>query len=140
MIINRQRVDRFVARKGYRRILEPDDWRRLISFVQKKDSTKLVYSYCLITQQQPPPKQVYLGSPERLLEVLHDLYIVDLTLVDDDHRKRVEEYLDRIPCPWEHQFQYEPDTDRDEVIGLRIFGFDKPASSPSGHELLTEKA
>jgi len=121
------RLDEWITKRGARPNLSPDEWQQFVELVIARLGTEVCYRFCLIPYFHLPAKGFFAGFPGRIGDDLKHLNLLDLVVMDEEASGILTAFLDQHRCPWELTTQYDPDTDSDEPIGIRIFGYSFPA-------------
>ena len=125
MIISEKRVERYLASAGLVRVISEAQWREIFQRLQETVSHELCFSYCLVTQQEPPGKFPKAGFPAELLENVRYLHEVHLYLPDEDTRGGLERMLSGWGVDYSFLRQFEPESGEEVVVGIRLQGFRK---------------
>ena len=128
MIISETRIQRFIASAGYERVISEGQWREICQLLLESVGSGLCYSFCLVTQQEPPGKFLRADFPDELLKNIRYLHKVHLYVLDEDARSRLERLLDGWGVDYSYLHQLEPDTGRQEVVAVRLVGYRKAGS------------
>jgi hypothetical protein len=124
--MNTARTDELIAKRGVRPNLSVAEWQEFIELVIQQLGTESCYRFCLYPYSHVPAKGYAAGFPGRIVESLQYLNILDLVVMDEEAMARLIAFLEKHGCPWEVTTQYDPDTDADEPIGIRVFGYSVP--------------
>lgn len=117
-----------IANRGAKPNLSIESWELFIDLTLKQLGTEVCYGFCLYPYSHVSQKAFFGGFPDRIVDKLKYLSVLELTVVTQDSRERLGAFLDNHGCPHEIISQYNPDAGSDEPIGIRVLGYDFPNS------------
>ena len=126
------RIDDYIARKGYIPLADDKVWQQIVDRVLSLYGPTLYYRCVGITQQPDPMARFHTVFPDNVTVPFRHIKYLELLISDSPTCNQLVDWLHSLVVPTQRVW----DTDSDDDPGaLRIFGFcdrnDIPGSSTS---------
>lgn len=123
MISNVERIDKYVAHKGYVPLADDDVWQEIVDRIVDIYGTNLHYRCVAITQQEDAQRRFFTVFPDNLTAPRRHIKYLELLVTDSPPCKQLVDWLHSKGIPTQRIFNTE---DADDVGVLRIFGYADP--------------
>ncbi len=129
MTASAQRIDDYIARKGYLSLADDAVWQQIIDRVLSLYGPQLHYRCIGITQQGDPMGRFSTVFPDNLTTPLRHIKYIELLVVESALSQQLVDWLHSLGVPTQRVWQT---ADEDDMGALRISGYADPNVSLNG--------
>ena len=123
---NVQRIDDYIARKGYLLLADDRMWQQIIERVLTLYGPNLHYRCIGITQQSDPMDRFSAVFPDNLTTPHRHIKYLELLVTESPLSQQLVDWLHSHGVPTQRVWQT---ADEDDIGALRIFGYADPNGS-----------
>lgn len=129
MLINPSAADEYLAKKGLKSRVTDAEWDAIFQRVVALFGSNLWHRCRLITQGDDALRRFNTNFPDGVPTPYRFMHHVELLVQPSEQMQELERWLSNRGVEWQHVRQNDPDTGQEEVVGMRIYGFEPESAA-----------
>ena len=129
MVLNPTALDAYLAKKGFTPRVSDAEWEVILQCVAALFGRELWHRCRLIHQAEDALRRGCTDFPAAIQQPYRYLHHLEFFASPSPQLSELQQWLTHRGIVWRECRQFDADTDQEQVVGLRIFGYDTDHAS-----------